>query len=140
MLCQSGFWRYNRRGHTTMTPEQIRVVIAEELGWKVKNCISPNNWAIFSPEDTAQGASESNTALSLKDFLYYLPAWPYDLNACHEMEKVLSMCELVEYGNHLNRMKLSYNYGYVEQVINATSHQRCEAWIKTRCPEKRINQ
>jgi hypothetical protein len=60
-----------------------------------------------------------------------LPDYLNDLNAMHEAEKMLSMGQLVQYGKLLNRMDLNFNYGYVEQVINATAAQRAEAFLKT---------
>jgi hypothetical protein len=55
-----------------------------------------------------------------------------DLNACHEMEKVLTDGQWLEYERQICR--LNYNktkYSWAKSCIYATASQRCEAFLKT---------
>lgn len=64
-----------------------------------------------------------------------IPRFCTDLNAVHEVEKLLTMGELVKYMKFLNRMELlANNYVYVQQVICATASQRCEALCRVWFP------
>jgi hypothetical protein len=93
----------------SMTDEEITKFIAEKC-----------------PEVAGMNADQS-WVWKKHPFLYFSPLT--DLNAMHEAEKTLSMGQLVEYGNHLNHMELTYSYGYVETVINATARQRAGAFV-----------
>lgn len=111
-----------------MTPEQMRIVITEELGYSKHNT---NN---FLDE------TKSNCEWKRKDgcWFYDIPNYPTDLNACHEMEKVIWSCDratIFKYLTNLGRI-VSHNPPDALEatviVMKPTAFQRCETWIKTK--------
>jgi len=56
--------------------------------------------------------------------LLEIPDYLNDLNACHEMEKMIDPIELTKYKE---RMRLFYG----QAAVFATAAQRCEAFLKT---------
>lgn len=125
-----------------MTPEQMRVVLAEELGWEE---ISVADWRGYRRfEDGSLGDEEREE----------IPNYPTDLNACHEAFSkdingagfAAELYAIVAYD--YDRTKGKEKCLWFEllppaqkyfHVANATAPQRCEAWIKIRCPGKWIN-
>lgn len=106
-----------------MKPEQIRIVIAEVCGLHLTSV--PPTWY------------DQHSRI--------IPNYPEDLNACHKMEKVLLPEQTAKYENYLALAvyaddKDEYWTDGIKHIqaycIHATSLQRCEAFIKTVCPER----
>lgn len=55
--------------------------------------------------------------------VFKAPNYPSDLNACHEMEKVLTYEQICDYGDWLPKD----DWG----LIHATAAQRAEAFLRT---------
>ena len=109
-----------------MTLEQMRIKIAEACGWKYLWETECEGWRGNPPDGSGDAPIPD----------------PYDLNACHEMEKVLTPEQLAVYGNLLdditrpkNTMEMSYVHnpeaGMYPELFRATATQRCEAFLKT---------
>lgn len=115
-----------------MTPEQQQIAIAEVCGWtqceyveslKLAKGIPPLNNSI------KYGTYENGMA--------QLPNYLGDLNACHEMEKVLDyeQCEafsntVADIVHSVNREK-DYAFPWAFARIHSTAAQRCEAFLRT---------
>lgn len=104
-----------------MTQEQKRIKLAEAAGWKRKGkskvWINPNLGGGF-------------------DYLSGLPNYFHDLNAVHELEKVLTEEQREQYamllsirisGGGLTRIDGYTNYDDACNVITASATQRVEA-------------
>jgi len=92
-----------------MTKEEMRIAIAEHLGWiKVKEL----KWARARLDPPKQFMPGCN----------HTPNWPEDLNACHEMEKSLNVNQRDFYVDLLCETDYS---------CFADSMQRCEMFLKT---------
>lgn len=61
------------------------------------------------------------------------PAHDYlnDLNACHEMEKMLTKDQWQRYTSLLNSDLRAAGQGIMQAICHATAAQRCEAFLKT---------
>lgn len=112
-----------------MKPSAQRVAIAEACGWWVEEYKSDfstpkTRWVSPSGERQSIGSSDG------------IPDYLDDLNACHEMEKVLSKDDWDE--------KFYYWLGFVvsggqttglwewrKMSVHATAPQRCEAFLRT---------
>lgn len=55
----------------------------------------------------------------------WIPDYCHDLNACHEMEKLLPAVKRISYG-----MELRMICGIWPDVTFATARQRCEAFVE----------
>ena len=89
-----------------MIAEKQRIAIATACGWTADSwCLTPSGW-VFA--DAA-------------------PDYLNDLNACHEMEKVLDI--VVERGDYWDYLS-SITGGEVE-MIYATAAEKCEAFLRT---------
>lgn len=62
--------------------------------------------------------------------------YPNCLNACHEMEKVLTDTKHILFRGILLYLTKSTNSFDTREYISSTPSQRSEAFIKTVCPEK----
>ena len=124
-----------------MSGAEIRIVIAEACGWlkldKPKRLnVGFEGWA----NCFWQSPQQRGSSLAEKD----PPDYPNDLNAIHEAEKQLTEEQLVWYGRKLcdvvcptSTLRGDAGYWVVQAKANmATARQRCEAFIKTACPEK----
>lgn len=88
-----------------MSPEAQRIAIAESVGIYLHDGDhAPSNYI----------------------FVNDLPDYLNDLNAMHEVEKILTRGQIEIYCEHLN----PENYG-IWWGINATAAQRAEAFLKT---------
>lgn len=101
-----------------MTNEQIRIKIAESLGWKkVKDFKWNENGKIRLPKHWVSSSD--------------LPNYPEDLNACAEFEKAL---EGFKYGDYLIDLGCFFNdsgFGGHREQYSAAAPQRCEAYLRT---------
>lgn len=115
-----------------MTNQQIRIAVAEVMGHVEPACYGNLGWL----SKAGHGKVE------------FVPNYPADLNACHEMEKVLTRKQRIEARWHLVQITddnydtwgpHEYNTLGVWEVsltdidacLNATARQRCEAFLRT---------
>jgi len=89
-----------------MSPEAQRIAIAEACGWK-KGGLDCDGYQIWIHPSGA------------RQYWAYVPDYLNDLNACHEMEKVLNSSQILPY-----LVMLQPHYF-------PTASQRCEAFLKT---------
>ena len=108
-----------------MTPERMRIKIAEALGWKrVEYHPALGNQGWTSPD-------RPGTRLA--------PDFCNDLNSCHDMEKILTKSDHANYVEHLITITnintettgVRYWTNYF-LVSHATALQRCEAFLRTK--------
>ena len=110
-----------------MNEEKQRILIAEACGWKFQKIRGEFRFIATSPngEVTHQNYGE----------IHFLPNYPQDLNACHEMEKTLSSEKYGDYTNHLAKVCHPFSnerpHSAIQVSICATAPQRCEAFLKT---------
>jgi len=102
---------------TAMTDEQVRIKVAELLGWRPYS---------------ANKNEDPDELWLLNTYSNVLPKYHSDLNACREMEDTMS---------HRNKRLFVVQLSYVLspaispqsfRLIHATARQRCEAFILTR--------
>lgn len=100
----------------TMTPERIRIKLAERMGFD------------HIGNDGLVGMRNG--------FIRDVPNYPEDLNATHEMEKTLSEEEYHAYldllvtmiaGNAMNPRHRDY-----PKIVSATAQQRCDAFLRVK--------
>lgn len=118
----------NTKDWSKATDEEIRVRVAELLGWQVTR----NNeiFTLASPKNP-----EFFSSLEPINVLAFIPSYPADLNVCAEMEKTLGgfhgcplTGEVFDYFDHLITICV------VEKTFVgfATARQRCIAFITTK--------
>lgn len=107
---------------TAMTPEAQRVAIAEACGWKRGIPLEDDSGEIcqtvtwwIRPESYMSDTSREWSVL---------PDYLHDLNACHEMEKVLTQEQKERYGKLLAVQGWSWN------IWHAPAPVRCDAFLK----------
>lgn len=105
-----------------LTDEEIRIKVAEAMGWKVNPVV--HNLGIHP---------------QLQRGHHILPDYPADLNACAEFEATLTEMEQTHYTAHLiaqcgDVARESRNLKFVRLFyqITATARQRCLAYLKTK--------
>ena len=101
---------------TTMTPDQQRIAIAKVRGYTHARIIK----SIDGSPDIGIGHHPTEP--------HSIPDYPRDLNACHEMEKVLTGDQQHDYECHLLRMDYP---DWEIKVTHATAAQRAEAFLRT---------
>jgi hypothetical protein len=121
------------RQANAMTPEQIRIAVAEACEWK-RHSIDVRGFSgalhkehgWMSPLGCYQRANQNVP-----------PNYPEDLNACHEMEKTLGIMTL-PISHPLNRKWKLYESRLKRIcerdgtfITHATAPQRCEAFLRT---------
>jgi hypothetical protein len=139
-----------------MTDNEMRIAIAEKCGpWKnicwphdLKNESGMSNSSWEGPHvgyvskpityKICKKCGKEFGRLVLPSFPD-IPNYPNDLNAMHEAEKTLVPDKFGQYLDRLREITQSENRYEVEnrfELVHATARQRCEAFIKTVCPEK----
>ena len=109
-----------------MTDEQMRVKIAKACGWT------------YNP-DLCVGAVPHLPETKQYGCAYHTPNYPQDLNACHEMEKVLTQKQIQDYFYNLNDvvgLVPTTSPAWIKEwavfaLCHATPRQRCEAFLRT---------
>lgn len=109
-----------------MTDQQINIAIAKACGWKFI-------------EDYCHGADQPPEYTTVTpDGIHlcgYYPDYCTDLNACHELEKMLDDELDLDYSENLESVtgtRWGANNSYdMSKYRSATARQRCEAYIKT---------
>ena len=95
-----------------MTPEAQQIAIAEACGW-----IRTNDWAsgwMIKTDNWPRGIPGT------------LPDYFNDLNAMHQVEKILNADQLEQHRNHLAQIEGSFMH-----AINADASVRAEAFLRT---------
>lgn len=110
-----------------MTDDEKRIAIALHCGWKYR-CADKLDEALgrLYPDQMADPSSGE---------VEVIPDYPEDLNACHEMEKVLTVNQCFNYQTHLRVIMLDWlalgeGKAACESFIwNATARQRTDAFL-----------
>ena len=110
-----------------MTPEQQRIAIAEACGWKNVDAGAGRVWGFTTRHKGTP--SESDVCVDV-------PNYPFDLNAMHEAEKVLTQDQMIDYSRHVGKSVTSHlpasRAAWMDfQLINVTASQRAEAFLRT---------
>ena len=115
-----------------MTPEQMRIAIAEECGWRC--CKADYNIALklhkFPPTSLVGVAPWAGAHIDgSEDYHFHLlPNYPNNLNAMHEAEKVLTQQQRFIFYTYL---MACCNTSEIKNLIHATAPQRAEAFLRT---------
>ncbi len=102
-----------------MTSEEQRIAIAEACGLIATD-------AGWCRHDAKSGITQ--------DFIVYsddseLPDYLNDLNACHDMEKVLNAPDWIRYHGRLRGIVMNAGSSQAQEIC-ATAAQRCEAFLR----------
>lgn len=114
-----------------LTQEEKRVRIAEACGWKHVGIRETGSYGAGSPYGFKPNAAVIEprfTGLTAE-----VPDYFNDLNAMHEVERVLTDKQWDEYESWLRRVceGCAYYEGAGKELLHATSAQRAEAFGKT---------
>lgn len=134
-----------------MTPNEMRIAIAETCGWRVEN-YGPKGyetlyWRLRDPSGQVVPQTRECTgeAWSREIFMYFTPNYPADLDAMHEAEKVLTPMQQGAYLSHIreiiHKATVGPNGTIATPIIDtwywhATASQRAEAFCRTLYPER----
>ena len=100
-----------------MSPEKQRIAIATACGWTDCHFPLASNVSLPFTERVLCGIPPHSTIHKP------LPDYHNDLNACHEMEKVLTYEQFDDYYIELAKRMV--------RPFHATAPQRCEAFLRT---------
>jgi hypothetical protein len=101
-----------------MNDEQINAAIAEACGWVDCRVVQKATLGVCTPVAYGRPNKYGHDVVC--------PSFAIDLNAMHEVEKVLREKELLfEYAMHISH---SHHY---EHLLRATARERAEAFLKT---------
>jgi hypothetical protein len=115
---------------------ELRVKVAELCGWKR---YGPPFGDEYRPQCWTRQPFDPNLDLLWtegnipNDHTYNLPDYPNDLDACHEMEKLLHESQFDDYCTklwHITNTGTGEVVGQFE-LICATAEQRCRAFVAT---------
>lgn len=111
-----------------MTNEEIRIKVAEAMGWK-----SPFNEREWLHNSGSEGEDVYGKFVGTDPCgdREQVPNYPFDLNACAEFEKTLTECERRQYFFHLFGSQRLED-GDLWKAVAATARQRCIAYLKTK--------
>lgn len=127
-----------------MTPEAQRIAIAEVCGKDIESFrfwrkgYNDTEWREsphYRTKEVAEYWREKESHWGETELVesicshQNLPDYLNDLNACHEMEKVLTDDQLEDYADHLHKWVASGSIGVA--ALRATAAQRCEAFLRT---------
>lgn len=108
-----------------MTTEEQRIKIATACGWlDIERC--SRKTLLSHPEGGEWKGTKDPPSINYERTFEILPRYPTDLNACHEMEKIIDNSQKTDYIRLLNKGDFSYR-----RLAFATGPQRCEAFLKT---------
>ena len=138
-----------------MTPERIRIVIAEECGRRMFVIHKPIRDPFGYYRENGNGYTTLENAWQVTEEVGRrhiggkptdfdrvvlepapIPNYPFDLNACHEMEKILNEKQQVWYLQKLTQVRFKEGVAGMIACMNdkttfATAMQRCEAFLRT---------
>lgn len=113
-----------------MTPERIRIKVAEAMGWT--GPFVEREWLReYGPEgEDVWGKCVGTNPQWERD---QVPNYPFDLNACAEMEMALNWDEQLSTEADRYRYELTKVCGNDRDLIHvATALQRCEAYLRVK--------
>lgn len=118
-----------------MTPERIRIKVAEAMGWT--GPFVEREWLReYGPEgEDVWGKCVGTNPQWERD---QVPNYPFDLNACAEFEKTLYPDRAEHYYNTLRAVITNNEYHGVMEgyngwfMLHATALQRCEAYLRVK--------
>ena len=107
-----------------MNPEQQRIAIAEACGWTDVRFIGRGDDTICVGKPKVRPGG-----INVPDYLN-------DLNALHDVEKVLTQDQMIDYSRHVGKSVTSHlpasRAAWMDfQLINVTASQRAEAFLRT---------
>ena len=110
-----------------MTPDQQRTAIAKICGWT-----DIRRQRLYAGDQDLWGTK----LIGGEKHRNRLPDYLNDLNACHEMEKVLTQDQMIDYSRHVGKLVTSHlpasRAAWMDfKLINATAAQRAEAFLLT---------
>jgi hypothetical protein len=106
-----------------MTPEQQRVAIAEACGWKNVDAGSGRVWGV---------TTRHKGTPSEFDVCVDVPNYPFDLNAMHDAEKMLTVDQFEQYRWILwDICKQVRVKDWYRCYLSSTASQRAEAFLRT---------
>ncbi len=106
-----------------MTPEQQRIAIAESCGWKNVDAGSGRVWGV---------TTRHKGTPSEFDVCVDVPNYPFDLNAMHDAEKVLTADQFEQYRWILwDICKQVRVKDWYRCYLSSTAAQRAEAFLRT---------
>jgi hypothetical protein len=114
-----------------MTPDQMRVAIAEDQGWKqltVEETVMHYPGGMQPAKFKRWFLNEKQSPMLIGG-LEEPPDYPSDLNACHEFEEKIPHKQSNDYLAALSRVVDATSI-YMKDVICATALQRCEAYCR----------
>lgn len=126
-----------------MTDQEIRIEIAECCGWKwvgMHGSKKHGYWYLNLKQENMPIAESGKFGGATPS--YSLPNYPEDLNAMHEACQTLGYDQSAQFVNELVRVimgtgeKPSEEYlksplSSIRMAVNATAHQRAEAFLRT---------
>ena len=111
-----------------MTPDQQQIAIAKACGWTEIGGLSAKGLVGKPPGEICS-------------FVDFLPDYLNDLNACHEMEHVLTYEQKEQFVFWMNHIHPSADIHYAEKkrelrldvfdLVHTTASQRSEAFLRT---------
>jgi hypothetical protein len=101
-----------------MTQDQQRIAIAKACGWTEIDELRANR---------SMGKPPGKISFE------FLPNYPADLNACHEMEQVMTTNQFDKYCHHLDQIRgmRHCTYATAAERCKASAAERCEAFRRT---------
>lgn len=120
-----------------MSPELQRIAIAEVCGWKdLGKDAERVRWWLPAPWGNVFESLSYEEIL--KKRTVYLPDYLNDLNACHDMEKILTDEQQCEFEKRLayikrpsSKFKGVLGYSHITfQLVHATAIERAEAFLR----------
>ncbi len=120
-----------------MTPEQMRVAIAEDQGYEWQHRESIKAWAWFKAQIRISAWFHEDDKTQA-EAVGTLPNYPSDLNACHKMWLSLKTKEeRYRFSDELFKV-VKYSGGHASSLLNdvvscvenATAPQRCKAYCR----------
>jgi hypothetical protein len=120
-----------------MTNERMRIVIAESLGWKLKNLIGliskqPTHyyaWFIHTDLNGDMPICICSTHRTKEDAARCLPNYPASLDACAEAIATLSEGEMETFLGHLKEIMGTNHF---TKLIRFKASDGCLAFIRTK--------
>lgn len=121
----------------SLTPEAMRVKIAEACGWTDICTQCTDSFERYVHPANRQFTLRGNPPKPRTTaYRISIPDYCNDLNACHEMEKVLTSRQRCLFEAEILQIttgkdRFDYDRGDLIAVITATAEQRCRAFIAT---------
>jgi hypothetical protein len=117
---------------------QIRIKVAARNGWQVsRNKNFPKEWILTNKNGyvCSKVVHNKKVKLSLIDFVAWLPDYPNDLNAIHQvyMDMSETLRDLVN-SNLSDETQVFYDYSgcdELDRLVNASAETRCKVYLMT---------